>query len=152
MTSARSCSSLTLVRRLLGGELPAVANVGLQLCDIRDVAEAHAAAMTAPAAAGQRYIIYSGSVTLPELAALLAAEYGPRGYAVPTRRAPRWLLSVMALFDAEVRGVVANVDKQKLYDAGKAERDLGLRPRAWQDAVRATADSLIAAGHVKPRT
>ena len=71
---------------------------------------------------------------------------------MPTRRAPRWLLSVMALFDAEVRGVVANVDKQKLYDASKAARDLGLRPRAWQDAVRATADSLIAAGHVKPRT
>jgi dihydroflavonol-4-reductase len=147
LTSARDCSSATMVRRLLIGDMPAVANLGISICDMADVVKAHVAAMTAPAAAGQRYIIHSASVTMPQLAQLLSAEFGPRGWPVPTRRAPRLLLACMALFDATVRAVLPNVDRSREYDHAKAERDLGFTHADWKDAVRATAESLIAFGN-----
>jgi nucleoside-diphosphate-sugar epimerase len=149
LTSARDCSSATMVRRLLTGDMPAVANLGISICDMSDVVKAHVAAMTAPAAAGQRYIIHSASVTLPQLAELLSAEFGPRGWPVPTRRAPRLLLSVVALFDATVRAVLPGVDRSREYDHAKAERDLGFTHAHWKDAARATAESLIALGIAK---
>ncbi len=148
LTSTRDCSSATLVRRLLTGDMPAVANLGLSICDMRDVVAAHVAALTAPAAAGQRYIIHSGSVFMPALAALLHKEYAPRGYPVPTRRAPRFLLAMLALWDAQVRALLPGVDKQREYDHIKVERDLGVKHRSWEEAVVATAESLIALGVV----
>lgn len=151
LTSARPCSSFTLVRRMLSGDAPAVANLGLQLCDMRDVAAAHVAALSAPRAPGQRYIIHSASVFGPDVAALLRDHYTPRGYPVPALRAPRALLSVVALFDAEVRALLPNVDKQRLYDGSKAARELGIACRSWQEAVLATADSLIRMGVVAPK-
>jgi dihydroflavonol-4-reductase len=148
MTSARNCSSFTLIRRLLTGDMPALANVGIAICDMRDVVAAHVTAMTTPAAAGQRYIIHSRSVFLPDVAALLHREFQPRGFPVPTRRAPKFVIALYALFDAEGRAVLASVDKVAQYDHGKAERELGLQMTPWEDAVRGTAESLIALGVV----
>lgn len=128
--------------------MAAVPNVGMQICDVRDVAAAHVAAMTVPAAAGQRYIIASGSCWLPDVANLLAKEFGPRGFRVPTRRAPRWLLAVVAIFDGQVRAVLSRVDKQTTYDNTKAPRELGITLHSWEDAVLATAESLVAHGSV----
>jgi len=85
----RDCSvSGTIVRALLAREFPGVPDLGFALVDVRDAAEMHVAAMTAPEAAGRRFIVAGPHTPMTEIAAVLARHYAPRGFRVPTRRLP----------------------------------------------------------------
>ncbi|MDB5442563.1 MAG: Nucleoside-diphosphate-sugar epimerase, partial [Phenylobacterium sp.] len=48
--------SVQVVERLLSGRVPGVPRLGFNIVDVRDVADLHIRAMTAPEAAGQRFI------------------------------------------------------------------------------------------------
>lgn len=67
MTSARECSSQAVLIRLFDGTTPAVPAVGIEICDMRDVVAAHLAAMTSPKAAGERYIVHSGTARYDQI-------------------------------------------------------------------------------------
>ena len=47
--------SLQAIERLLGG-MPAIPRLGFSFVDVRDVADLHMRAMTAPEAAGERFL------------------------------------------------------------------------------------------------
>jgi dihydroflavonol-4-reductase len=49
-------ASVQVVERLLSGRVPGVPRLGFSFVDVRDVADLHIRAMTAPEAAGQRFI------------------------------------------------------------------------------------------------
>ena len=53
---------------MLTGKMPAVANTGTSLVDVRDVALAHIRALTVPEAAGHRHIINWDCVMFPDIA------------------------------------------------------------------------------------
>ena len=149
LSSSRDCTSAMTVQKLLNHEYPMLPRAGLFLCDMRDVVAAELAAMTAPHAAGQRYIIHSGSPLLTDIARVVAEVYKPQGYNVPTRAMPDWLVHVLSIFIKDLALVRGELNKVKLYDSGKAERELGIKLHTWQDAVLATAASLIELGVVK---
>ena len=151
LSSPRDCTSAMTVKKLLNHEYPMLPNAGFFICDMRDVVAAELAAMTTPCAAGQRYIIHSGSCFLPDIGRVLADEYGPKGFDVTTRAMPDWLVRLLSLFIKDLALVKNDLRKLKLYDASKAERELGIKLHTWQQAVCATADSLIQHGAVKPK-
>ena len=150
LSSPRDCTSAMTVRKMLKHEYPMLPRAGLFICDMRDVVAAELAAMTEPRAAGQRYIIHSGSPMLTDVGRVLAAEYGPKGYDVPTRVMPNWLVWFLSFFIKDLASLRNEVGKVKLYDSSKAERELGLKLHSWEEAVLATAASLIEHGVVKP--
>lgn len=143
--SLEATSSLGLIARLIDGKLPAAPDLWFGVVDVRDVADLHLRAMTAPEAAGERFIAAAGgAVSMIQIAAELRARLGDRARKVPTRRLPSLLVRLVALFNPEAHDLVPLLGKARSATGAKAERVLQWRARGWEEAVTASAESLLA--------
>jgi dihydroflavonol-4-reductase len=140
----RRTYSLQTIERLLTGSMPAIPRLGFPFADVRDVADLHLLAMTDPAAAGQRFIGTGPFRWLADVAAILRSELGPEARRVPARRAPDWLIRLIARFDPGVRTFVDELGHRVDYSAAKAETLLGWTPRPVADSVIDCARSILA--------
>jgi nucleoside-diphosphate-sugar epimerase len=141
--------SVQVIERLLAGRVPGLPRFGFNFVDVRDVAELHLLAMTAPAAAGQRFIAAGQFAWMADVADLLRTKMGAQGAKVPTMRVPDFVLRVAAIFDKELTAVVPGLGKRHDFSSEKAQRILGWKHRSLEDAVLDCARSLIAEGVVK---
>lgn len=133
-----------LLQRLLEGAMPGLPNLFIPVVDVRDVASAHLLAMTAPEAAGRRFLLSNGrALAMAEIAALLRAGLGDVARRVPTRRIPDLVLRVMALFKAELRSVVHDLGHAKRTSNARAATLLGWHPRPADEAILAAARSMV---------
>src|SRR5262245_4141458 len=140
-------SSLDLIKRMLNGSMPACPDLWFGVVDVRDVADLHLRAMSAPEAKGERFIAtQGGAVSMLEIARLLRARLGERARLVPTRRLPSFVVRLVALLNVEMRDLVPLLGKARNATSAKAQRVLGWAPRSWEDAVVATAESLLSLG------
>lgn len=139
-------TSSMMVRRLIDGRLPAVPRLSFSLIDVRDVAALQIDAMTNPAAGGQRCIASQGSYSMAQLGALLRPAFPDRR--IPTRELPDWVLRLVALFDRDVRDNLGELGVVKRVDGRRGPQRLGRTLIPADEAVIATARSLIAFGHV----
>jgi len=139
----RRSYSLDAVERVLDGALPALPRLGFALVDVRDVAELHIRAMTAPAAAGQRLLGAGPFLWLADVAAILREELGAQASKVPTRRAPNALVRLISIFDPSVRPVVSELGQRSDYSTEKARTLLGWTPRPVRDSVLDCARSIL---------
>jgi nucleoside-diphosphate-sugar epimerase len=141
--------SVQVIERLLSGRVPGLPRFGFNFVDVRDVAELHLLAMTAPQAAGQRFIAAGQFAWMADVADLLRAKMGAQGAKVPTMRVPDFVLRVAAIFDKELTAVIPGLGKRHDFSSEKAQRMLGWTHRSLEDAVLDCARSLIAEGIVK---
>lgn len=140
-------SSLDLIKRLLNGSLPACPDLWFGVVDVRDVADLHLRAMTAPEARGERFIAtQGGAVSMLEIAKVLKARLGEQAKRVPTRKLPNFIVKLIALFNVEMRDLVPLLGKARNATSAKAQRVFGWKPRSWEDAIVATAESLLRLG------
>ena len=137
-------ASAEVVRRLLAREVPASPRIGWAVADVRDVAEAHVAAMFTPEAANQRFCCATGHAWMPDIASILHQHFGPRGFRVPTRTLPDVVMRAMALFDPSLRMVVHKLGRRVDVSTEKIMRILQWRPRSIRHAVVDMGESLIA--------
>jgi dihydroflavonol-4-reductase len=143
-------TSIEIVKRMLDGALPAVPRITFGVVDVRDVADLHLLAMTHPEAAGERFLAVAGEfVSIREIGLILKRRMGDVARRVPTRELPDWLLRVVAVFDASVGQIVPELGKRKTAVNDKARRVLGWSPYSTEDALVATAESLVALGLLK---
>jgi nucleoside-diphosphate-sugar epimerase len=141
-------SSVELVTRLLKG-MPGCPRLYFGVVDVRDVADLHLRAMTDPAAKGQRFIASSGDImSMIAIARVLRDRLGDAAKKVPTRELPNWLVRFASRFDRTLRPLIPLLDSTRRATSAKAERLLGWRPRPPEDALVATAESLIQFGVV----
>jgi nucleoside-diphosphate-sugar epimerase len=141
-------SSVELIARLLKG-MPGCPRLFFGIVDVRDVADLHLRAMTHPAAKGERFIASSGDLmSMLAVAGVLRERLGERARKVPTRELPNWLVRFAARFDRKLRPLVPVLDSTRRATSDKARRVLGWTPRAPEDAIVATAESLIKFGAV----
>jgi nucleoside-diphosphate-sugar epimerase len=140
--------SVQVVHRLLSGKVPGIPRLGFNIVDARDVADLHIRAMTAPDAAGQRFIAAGKFAWMAELAELLRARLGKDAARVPTRKVPDFVLRLASLFDKDLGAVTSSLGKKHDYSSAKAQSVLGWRPRPMEDTVLDCAKSLIANGLV----
>ncbi|TDV45400.1 NAD-dependent epimerase/dehydratase family protein [Actinophytocola oryzae] len=139
-------TSVAVVHRLLVRDVPASPKMGFAIADVRDVATAHRLALETPRAAGNRYIVAGEFTLMRDVAAVLAAEFNPRGYRVPTGGLPTWVLRVMARFDPSLRHALGFVGRREDVSHDKASRELGLTLRPTRETILDTAHSLIELG------
>jgi dihydroflavonol-4-reductase len=145
--SADATSSLALIKRLLDG-MPACPDLWFCVVDVRDVADLHLRAMTTPAA-GQRYIANaSDPVSMLTIGRELRERLGQAASRVPRRRMPNWVVRLIGRFNVEMNDLVPLLGQQRGASAAKAERELGWHGRPWQEAVVASAQSMIDLGLV----
>jgi dihydroflavonol-4-reductase len=143
-------TSLTIIQRMLNRGMPALPRLSFSFVDVRDVVDLHLRAMTDPAARGERFLALAGEpMWLADVAHILHDQLGPAGARVPTRQLPNAVVRVVSRLDASVRGFVPELGKVKTASADKARRVLGWQPRSNEEAILASAESLIRLGLVK---
>lgn len=143
-------TSILLIQKLMDGALPGCPRLSFGVVDVRDVADLHLRAMTDPAAKGERFIAVSGDfMTILEIASVLKARMGAVARRVPTRQIPDWLVRLAALRDPAVKQILPELGKKKNATSVKAQNLLGWSPRPREDALVATAESLVRLGLLK---
>lgn len=145
-------TSILMVQRMMDGAMPGCPRLWFGAVDVRDVADLHIRAMSDPLAAGQRFLAVSGDfVSVLEMATILRSRIGEAAKRVPTRRLPNWMVRLAALFDPAVKQILPELGKRKNATGEKARRLLGWSPRSAEEALVATAESLLWLGLLKER-
>lgn len=142
-------TSIELVKQLLEGKVPMCPDVGFGIIDVRDVADMHYRAMTAEGIRDERFVCSGPFLKFVDVANILTANLGGRARKVPTRRMPDWLLKLLAIFRPELKQVVAELGNVRGGDSHHAIERLGWTMRPPEEAILATAHSLIERGIVK---
>ena len=143
-------SSIELIKRLMNGT-PGAPRIYFGVVDVRDVADLHLRAMTHPSAKGERFIAVSGdSISMVDIARMLRARLGVSARRVPRFQLPDWTVRLAARRDPSVRQLLPLLGKIRNATSEKARRVLGWSPRSNEEALVATAESLIRFGLLKP--
>ncbi|MFT4174862.1 MAG: aldehyde reductase [Rhodocyclaceae bacterium] len=138
--------SIRLIKNILDGQL-GNPRINSGFVDVRDVADLHLRAMTHKAAKGERFLAIAGdSMWLAEVAEVLKQRMGPVASKVSTRVLPDALVRLGALKDPALRGAVPLLGLNLNASSEKAMRLLGWSPRPREDAIVATAESLVRLG------
>jgi dihydroflavonol-4-reductase len=143
-------TSIWLVKSMLEGKMPGLPDLWFGVVDVRDVASLQIDAMTHPDAAGERFLAVAGkAMSIPQMADVLRRNLSPAGAKITSRRVPSWLVRIMALFNPMAREAAPRLGIQSNASNDKARRMLGWQPRGNDEAILATAKSLIDLGLVK---
>ncbi|MCY1138498.1 aldehyde reductase [Actinoplanes sp. Pm04-4] len=124
-----------IVQSILSGAMPGFPDLWIPIVDVRDVASAHVAAMTAEGAAGQRFLVADGpAIPMAEIGAILRRHLGSAADKVPTR----------VLADDEVPPAMrADLGYARRVSSEKARRVLGWTPRSAEEAIVAAGESMV---------
>ena len=141
--SADVSTSLEIPIRLMNGKTPGIPRLGFSLVDVRDVAACHVKAMELPEAAGQRFLATEGFLWFSEAAEILRKKFPAYDRKIPRRNVPDWALKLMAVFQPVYRQTVTELGRTRKASNAKASRVLGVTFRTAEDALVASAESLI---------
>ena len=142
--SADVSTSLEIPIRLLNGKTPGLPRIGFSFVDARDVAECHVKAMELPEAAGERFLATHDFMWFAEAAEVLRRKFPAYAKKIPVRKVPDFALKLMAMFQPVYRQTVTELGRTRKASNAKASRVLGVGFRSAEDALIASAESLIA--------
>jgi nucleoside-diphosphate-sugar epimerase len=146
-------ASILLVQRMMDGAMPGAPRLYFGIVDVRDVADLHIRAMTHPAAKGERFLAVAGDfMSMLDIAKMLRNRMGASAKRVPTRELPNWLVRLGALRDPAIKLILPELGKLKNATNEKAKRVLGWTPRSNEEAIVATAESLVRLGLLEDST
>jgi nucleoside-diphosphate-sugar epimerase len=141
--SASTLGSLRVIAALLDGSAIAIPRLGFEVVDVRDVAAAHLLAMTAPDAAGERFIV-SGNVSwFGDIAQMLRDNLGPDASRVPTETLSDDVFRSFAKASPELQTLLPLLGRELQHSSAKAGRILDWQPRPAIDTVVDSARCLI---------
>ena len=143
LIDADTSASHEVVRRLMAREVPGVPNIGFSLVDVRDVADAHISALETPAAPGSRYICVSELISFRDMAKMLHDHLEPRGYKIPQRPVPDWLVRLLANFSPTFKVVASRLGPSSKFNTSLTRTNLNWQPMPMHQSLLETADSLI---------
>jgi nucleoside-diphosphate-sugar epimerase len=141
-------TSAHAIRLLMTGAFPGTPRIGLSVVDVRDVARAHVLALVTPEASGQRILATGRFMWFREVAAVLRANYPERARKIPKADLPDFVVRIVALFDGAVALIVSQLGHSFTVSTAKAKTLLGWTPRTEEEAIIATAESLLEKGLV----
>jgi nucleoside-diphosphate-sugar epimerase len=143
-------ASILIVQRMMDGAMPGAPRLYFGIVDVRDVADLHIRAMTHPAAKGERFLAVAGdSMSMLEIAKVLKNRTGAYAKRVPSREVPNWMVRLIAIKDPAAKQLLPELGKKKNATNEKAKRLLGWTPRSNEEAIVATAESLVRLGLLK---
>ena len=126
--------SFVLFDMLLSGK--PYPNLPLNIVDVRDVADLHIRAMTAPEAKSERFIASAdGQISMQEIAALLKQEIPEVSGKISSRIIPNGAIYLAALFNKHAKEGVAMLKINRNVSNAKARNKLGWKPIATKEEV-----------------
>jgi nucleoside-diphosphate-sugar epimerase len=138
-----SLGSTEVIGRLLQGRVPANPRFGLQIVDVRDLADLHIRAMTSSRAAGERFLGVGEFMWMAEISQTLRSQLGAAASEVPTRTMPDFIFRLFAVFDPSLRAMTPRLGKMHRHTAAKAQQLLGWQSRPAMATLVDCAESLI---------
>jgi nucleoside-diphosphate-sugar epimerase len=136
-------TSAAILLPMLKGEMPMAPDIRLEYADVRDVAAAHVAALTAPEAGGRRHIVTGRSLSLIEVAGILRAAFPDRADKLPRRALPGWFARIMLPFNKALRDAKPFLGVRRQSDGSAGRALIGRDPIPAEEAVIASARSMI---------
>lgn len=137
-----------LVYRLMRRKIPGCPDIGWPVVDVRDLADAHIAAMINPEAAGKRFCCAIENTRIQDIALILARHFKGRGYNIPTRMLPNILVRFRALYNKTTRLVVNDLGRRTQISNERIKKILNWKPRPLEETVVAMGESMIEKGVV----
>ena len=129
-------ASNLLIRGLLVGKLPALANIQFNVVNVQDVAKAHVLAMKSSKAPGNRFIVSEKALWMVDIAKILKKSGFKK---VPTKVVPNFFLWFLAIFLKDIALFKDRLSKTQTTDASNAKKVLNWNPSNVEDAIIATA-------------
>jgi dihydroflavonol-4-reductase len=135
--------SIRLIKNMLDG-MPGSPKVNSGFVDVRDVADLHLRAMVNPAANGERFLAIAGeSLWMADVAKVLREKLGAAASKVPSMTIPNTVVRIGAATNPALRALVPFLGLNMNATSEKAIRVLGWAPRSAEEAIVASAQSLI---------
>jgi len=119
--------SVELIAEMMRGRTPQYPTPGIQMVDVRDLADLHLTAMTATEAAGERFLATAEYVSFADAAQVLRKHFGRR-LPIPTLPTP--------------------TEVAAMWNSSKAFERLAWRARPMRETLIDTAESLLREGAV----
>ncbi len=132
-------SSGQIVKRLLNGSVPACPAIGFSFIDVRDVADAHYAAMLNPSAAGRRFLLVGHYAWMIDVSRVLHSA----GYKSPTMKLPNFIVHILAMFDKSIRLLKSGLGVRRIFSNERMRTELNIQPRSLDDMVLSMAESMV---------
>lgn len=135
-------------RTIMHAEVPGVARTQLDFVDVRDLVEVLVKALTLPEAADKRFLCNGASIPLIEFADILHENFSNRGFRIPNRILPDFVIRAIALFIPKVRSVAGQLKWNYAYSSEQVQLVFGWQPRPYKQTIVDMAESLIKFGVV----
>jgi dihydroflavonol-4-reductase len=136
--------SIQIIKQMLNGEMKGCPKLITGFVDVRDVADLHLKALRMPEANGQRFIAVAGeALSMLEVAAVLRKNLGKVADKAPTKELSNWIIRLFAVFNPKLKMIVPHLGLVKRASSEKAKKLLGWQPRKAEEAILASAESLI---------
>jgi dihydroflavonol-4-reductase len=140
---AENLGSVQIIHGMLRGRPGALPRLGFWIVDVRDLADLHIRAMTADAAAGQRFIAAGEFMWMEDMAKTLRAQLGEKGAKVPTRRLPDLVVRLLLPFMANLRSLAPLLGRRFPLKTDKSRKVLAFVPRPAATTLIDCAESLL---------
>lgn len=140
--TADNLGSTQIVARLLAG-MPGTPRIGFEIVDVRDLADVHIRAMTAPEAAGERFLATGEFLWMHDMASALRTSLGDAARKVPTRKLPNLAVRLAAITDRTLREIMPALGRRNRHTTAKAQRLLGWHARPAEATVVDCGRSLL---------
>jgi nucleoside-diphosphate-sugar epimerase len=148
--NASLSSGYGLLLKVLVGSMKSIPDMRMGIVDVRDVADLHIRAMTHPKAKGQRFLaLAGGTMSLLEISKFLKEKRPEIAEKASVKPMPTWILKLVAPFNKQAKAILPMVGIYRNATNEKAKTILGWQPRANEEAILATVESLIKFGHLK---
>ena len=144
-------ASPTMIIRIMNNSMPGIPKLSVPFVDVRDVARAHVLALENPNATGKRFILAAKTIWMLEAAQILAKEFEPQGFKIPTKTLGKCPIYIASLWDPQARlllnyiGYHIRVNNQRSIDV------LGLKYTDVEESLKTMAYALIEVGTVKDK-
>ena len=131
-------TSLRIIESIIASSYPGFPKISFAPVDVRDVAWMHAEALENSALDGERMIMATSPINMPQISSHLKSD----GWKVSTRALPNFVVKIMALFIKEARLVSRGLGTTNYYDCSNTEKRSGWISKSHNEMIISAAESL----------
>ena len=126
------------VKKILDGSTPGNPGLHIGFVDVRDVARAHVDSITNEKSDNKRIILSKDEIWVSELSEILRNL----GYKAPKRNIPKWLISVLSLFDKQLGGLIPMIGKVRNIESSIFSEVFDWELISIEESAKVTAEQL----------
>ena len=131
-------TSNLFVKKILDGSTPGNPGLHIGFVDVRDVARAHVDSIKNEKSDNKRIILSKDEIWVSELSEILRNL----GYKAPKRNIPKWLITVLSLFDKQLGGLIPMIGKVRNIEGSIFAEVFDWELISIEESAKVTAEQL----------